>query len=237
MSVEDGIRSWVLRAGRMTAGQRTAIERHWSKFGIGPPPGPRVPSSGGRVIEPAAEFGRSAPLVVEVGFGRGDSLLKAASERPDRDYIGIEVHAPGIGYLLSRIHAQGIGNVRVLFGDARASLRERFPERSIEELWIYFPDPWPKKRHHKRRLVQAGFVATAARCLRPGGRIRAATDHEEYGHHMLTELEAEPTLRNLAGTGAFWSGPIDRPASRFAERGLRQGNTVLDLAFERRPAS
>ena len=228
-----GIRSWVLRAGRMTEGQRRAVERHWPRFGLGPPPGPRVAPVQGPPLDPAAVFGRRAPLVVEIGFGRGDALLEAAAARPDRDHVGIEVHAPGIGYLLARAHQRGTGNVRVLFGDARESLRRHFPESSLEEIRIYFPDPWPKARHHKRRLVQSGFAALAASRLRPGGRILAATDDEDYAHHMLSVFEDSPRLENLAGPGAFWSGPTGRTPTRFEERGRSRGSGIRDLRFER----
>ena len=229
------IRSWVLRAGRITPGQKQAIERHWARYGLGPRPGPRVPSGEFPSIDPGTVFGRRAPLVVEVGFGRGDVLLEAAAARPDRDYIGLEVHAPGIGYLLARVHDRGLENVRVLFGDAREALLHRFRESSLDEVWILFPDPWPKARHHKRRLVRPDFAALAASRLRPGGRILAATDDEDYALQMLSVLEATGRLENLAGHGAFWSGPSGRPATRFEERGHRRGSTIHDLRFERPP--
>ena len=186
------------------------------------------------VIDPVAVFGRKAPLVVEIGFGRGDVLLDAAAARPERDHVGIEVHAPGIGYLLARIHERGIDNVRVLFGDARDALRSRFSESSLEELWIYFPDPWPKARHHKRRLVQAGFAALAASRVQAGGRILAATDDEDYARKMLSVFESTKLLVNVAGRGAFWPGPSERPLTRFEERGRREGSSIRDLRFERR---
>ena len=230
------IRTWVLRSGRMTAGQERAIDRHWPRFGLGPPPAPRVPPGDGPSIDPAAEFGRRAPLVVEIGFGRGDVLLDAAVNRPDRDYVGIEVHAPGIGYLLARLHDRGLENVRILFGDARDALRHRISDSSLEEIWVYFPDPWPKARHHKRRLVQPGFAEVAASRLRPGGRILAATDDEDYALHMLSVFQASPRLENLAGPGAFWSGSAERPRTRFEERGRRRGHGIRNLRF-RRPES
>ncbi len=231
--MRPNIRSWVLRAGRMTAGQSRAIDCHWPRFGLGPPPGPRVPPAHGPLIDPGAVFGRRAALVVEVGFGRGDTLLDAAAARPDRDHVGIEVHAPGIGYFLARAHDRGIGNVRVLFGDAREVLRHRFPDRSLEEVRIWFPDPWPKARHHKRRLVQPGFAELAASRLEPGGRILAATDDEDYARQMLSVFESSPMLENLAGPGAFWSGPTERPCTRFEERGRRRGAGIRDLRFAR----
>jgi len=223
----------VLRAGRITPGQKRAIERHWPRYGLGPPPDSQVPRGEFRVIEPVVEFGRRAPLVVEIGFGRGDALLDAAAEFSDRDFIGIEVHAPGIGYLLARVHDRGIENVRVLFGDAREALGQRFRAGSLEEVRIFFPDPWPKARHFKRRLVQPGFAALAASRLRPGGRILAATDDEGYAMQMLSVFEAVDSLANVAGSGAFWPGPSGRSHTRFEERGHRLGSTIRDLRFER----
>ena len=217
----------------MTAGQRRAIERHWTRFGLGPPPGPQVAAGNGPVIDSAAIFGRRVPLVVEIGFGRGDLLLDAAAARPDRNYIGIEVHAPGIGYLLARAHEHDFENVRVLFGDAREALQHRFLDASLDEVWIYFPDPWPKSRHHKRRLVQPELAELVAARLRPGGRILAATDDEDYALHMLYVFQATPLLENLAGPDAFWPGPTKRPRTRFEERGRRQGAEIRDLRFER----
>ena len=235
--MQVGIRSWVLRAGRITPGQKRAIERLWPRYGIGPPPESRVPRDGRPLIDTTAAFGRRAPLVVEIGFGRGDVLLDAATTRPDRDYVGIEVHAPGIGYLLARIHERGIENVRLLFGDAREALHDQFSESSLQEIWIYFPDPWPKARHHKRRLVEPGFAALAASRLRVGGRVHAATDDEDYAFQILAAFESSELLANLAGPGAFWSGPRERPSTRFEERGRRLGSTIRNLRFERlRPA-
>lgn len=227
----------MLRAGRMTEGQKRAIERHWPRFGLGSPPGPRVPPGDGPVLDPVAVFGRRAPMVLEIGFGRGDALLAAAAARPDRDHVGIEVHAPGIGYLLARVHDRALDNVRVLFGDGREVLRARFPEAALEEIRLYFPDPWPKARHHKRRLVQPGLATLAASRLRPGGRLLAATDDEDYAEHMLCVFEETPTLRNMAGDGAFWADPPGRPSTRFEERGRRLGHRIRDLRFERRPSA
>ena len=175
-----------------------------------------------------------APLVVEIGFGRGDALLDAATSRPERDYLGIEVHAPGIGYLLARIHERGIGNVRVLFGDGRESLRHCFRASSLEEIWILFPDPWPKGRHRKRRLVQPGFAALAASRLRRGGRILAATDNEDYARQMLCTFESTGLLANLAGPGVFWRGPSERRRTRFEDRGRREGSAIWDIRLQRR---
>lgn len=233
-----GIRSWVLRTGRMTPGQKRAIEQHWPRFGLGLPPDPGgvIPSAAdGPPIAPQSVFGRSAPLVVEIGFGRGDTLLAAARAHPERDHIGIEVHPPGIGYLLARLYEGNLDNVRVLCADGREALRHRFAPAALDELWLFFPDPWPKARHHKRRLVQRDFVALAATRLRPGGQILAATDHEEYAQEMLSCFEAEPALRNVAGAGSFAAGRGERPRTRFEERGERHGAHIREFAFERIP--
>ena len=226
----------MLRSGRITPAQKRAIERHWPRYGLGPRPETQVPSGQSPALDPAALFGRRAPLVVEIGFGRGDALLHAATTRPERDYIGIEVHAPGIGYLLARIHERGIDNVRILFGDARECLRHCFHESSLEEIWILFPDPWPKGRHRKRRLVQTGFAAFAASRLRRGGRILAATDNEDYARQMLSVFESTGLVANLAGPGAFWCGPSERLRTRFEERGRRQGSTIWDIRLVRAEA-
>ena len=217
----------------MTGAQKRAIELHWPRYGLGPAPGPQVPHQTGPTIDPVSVFDRRAPLVVEVGFGRGDALLDAATARAERDYIGIEVHAPGIGYLLARVHDRDVTNVRVLFGDAREALEQRIADASLDEIRIFFPDPWPKARHRKRRLVQPEFAELAASRLQPGGRILAATDVEDYADEMLTAFESAPPLRNLAGPGAFWTGPTERPRTRFEDRGRREGAAIRDLRFER----
>ena len=227
------LRTWVLRAGRMTAGQKRAIDRHWPRFGLGPPPEPRVAPVQGPPIDPAAVFGRRAPLVVEIGFGRGDVLLEAAAARPDRDYVGIEVHAPGIGYLLARVHEHGLENVRVLFGGCPRSAPAPLPG----VLAGRDPDLLP------RPLAQGAASQApprAARVRRPRRVASAAGGVDPRRHRRrglrpshAVRLRGLPRLENLAGPGAFWSGPTGRTRTRFEERGRRRGSGIRDLRFER----
>lgn len=181
-----------------------------------------------------AVFGRQAPLGVEVGFGMGHALLDWAAECPDWNLVGIEVYQPGIGALLLGLDSQGSTNVRVLEADARQALAAGFEPDSIDEVRILFPDPWPKKRHHKRRLVQPDFVRLLASRMRPGARLGLATDWQDYAQHMLTVLDAEPLLQNRSGQGSYAERPSGRPTTRFEERGRRLGHQVWDLGYERK---
>ncbi|MBL6751501.1 MAG: tRNA (guanosine(46)-N7)-methyltransferase TrmB [Nevskia sp.] len=218
------IRSFVRREGRITPAQKHALEELWPRYG--------VEFDGHTPLVPAQMFGRSAPLVVEIGFGSGAHLAAAARGRPDADFLGIEVHRPGVGRLLQDLAAAGLGNVRVICADAVEVLRQGLPAGSVDEIFILFPDPWPKKRHHKRRLIQPGFAALLAQALRAGGRLRLATDWADYAAHMLAVLQAEPRLRNTAAAG-FAPRPATRPTTRFEARGLRAGHAVFDLDYER----
>jgi tRNA (guanine-N7-)-methyltransferase len=209
----------------MTEAQRHALEALWPRYGV----------DGSGLLEPVDLFGRDAPRVVEVGFGNGDAMLALAEAHPDWDFLGIEVHPPGIGRLLNGLSARGLEHVRVVRGDAVAVLEGRIPEGSIDRLHVWFPDPWPKKRHHKRRLVQPDFVALIARALRPGGCVHLATDWEDYAFQMLEVLEAEPRLTNAAGPGRFADGPGERPVTRFEQRGRRLGHPVWDLLYVHQP--
>jgi tRNA (guanine-N7-)-methyltransferase len=216
------IRSFVRREGRMTASQKRALEELWPKFGVAPGP-----------IELARLFGRAAPVVMEIGFGNGEHLLARAQAEPDKDFLGVEVHRPGAGRVMNRAQAAGLANLRVSCDDAVEVLRDGLPGRCLAEIVVYFPDPWPKKRHHKRRLVQPAFAALAASRLAPGGLLRLATDWAEYAHHMLATLDAEPSLENLAGRGAFLPRPPERPLTRFESRGMKLGHEVFDLVYRR----
>ena len=218
------IRSYVRREGRITGAQEEALERLWPRYGIEPTGAP---------LDPAAIFGRSAPLVVEIGFGSGDHLLASAQARPETDFIGIEVHRPGAGRVLQLADKLGLGNLRVLCADAVEILRERLPEGSLDEVVIFFPDPWPKKRHQKRRLIQPAFVAVLARSLRPGGRLRLATDWADYARHMLEVMSAAPLFANASAGGGAMPRPADRPLTRFESRGLHLGHEVADFEFVR----
>ena len=218
------IRSFVRREGRMTESQKRAIEDLWPRYGIDPPAVP---------LDLAALYGRAAPVALEIGFGNGEHLLARAQAEGDKDFLGVEVHRPGVGRVLNRADAAGIRNLRVACHDAVEVLRDWLPEACLAELLIYFPDPWPKKRHHKRRLVQPAFAHLAATRLAPGGRLRLATDWAPYADHMLLVLNAEALLRNEAPDGRFIARAADRPVTKFEARGGRLGHAVFDLAYRR----
>ena len=177
-------------------------------------------------------FGRRAPVTVEVGSGMGETTVRIAAAHPERDYLAIEVHAPGVGSLLKQVSELGLTNIRVVQHDAVEVLRDMVPEASLAGLHVFFPDPWPKKRHHKRRIVQASFAALAARRLAPGGILHVATDWEEYAYHVLQVLSETPGLANTAQ--GFAERPATRPETKFERRGLGLGHGVWDVVFERR---
>lgn len=218
-----GIRSFVLREGRLTAAQRDALKRLWPVYGL----------SGESTLDLDRVFGRTAPRVLEIGFGNGEALVEAARAHPAQDFIGIEVYRPGIGRLLRTLEASGLGNVRVIHGDAMEVLASAFSPQCLDRVNIYFPDPWPKKRHHKRRLIQPPFVDLLARCLRRGGIVHLATDWADYAEHMRAVMEADPRFENLAGPGACSPRPAFRPATRFEARGLERGHPVYDFLYQR----
>lgn len=220
------VRSFVRRSARMTPAQRAAIESRWSTFGLD--------NTG--LLDLDTVFGRRAPRVLEVGFGNGETLVSLAESHPDRDYLGIDVYEPGIGRLLAAIAEKNLSNVRLLRVDAVDVLRMSLPAASLAEVLLLFPDPWPKKRHHKRRLVQADFVRQVATSLAPGGVFHLATDWQNYAEHMLAVLEAEGALVNLAGRGNFCEDREHRPVTKFERRGQRLGHGVWDLRFARREA-
>lgn len=216
------IRSFVLRTGRLTEGQSKALSGLWPKFGI---------SNEAGLINPAGIFGRRAPLVVEIGFGNGEATWRMARAEPEKDFIGIEVHQPGVGHLLQALESRQLGNVRIASCDAVEFLRERLPAMAISELRIYFPDPWPKKRHHKRRLVQTAFLDLAASRLQTGGKLHLATDWQSYAEHMLEALSAHPAFLNCSANGTYCEKPAWRPDTKYEARGARLGHGVFDLLF------
>jgi tRNA (guanine-N7-)-methyltransferase len=179
----------------------------------------------------AALFGRRAPVVVEIGSGMGETTARIASEHPETDYLAIEVHAPGVGSLLKRVEEEGLANVRVVQHDAVEVMRDMVPPDSLAAIHVFFPDPWPKKRHHKRRLLQPAFAALAASRLARGGQLHVATDWQEYAEHVLAVLSEVPGLRNSAA--GFAPRPPWRPETKFERRGLRLGHGVWDLLFTR----
>lgn len=218
------IRSFVMRAGRITEAQERALGELWPRYGVEFAP---------QRLDFDALFGRAAPRTVEIGFGNGANLLALATAHPERDYFGIEVHRPGVGRLLLGLDAQGLKNVRVSAHDAVEVLEQQISPGSLDEVLVLFPDPWPKKRHHKRRLIQAPFVGLLATALRRGGILRLATDWQPYAQEMLAVLAAEPRLRNMSAAGNYMPEAAGRIGTRFESRGRKLGHEVRDLAFVR----
>lgn len=219
-----GVKSFVQRAGRITRAQERALAELWPQFGIDYTPVP---------LDLDAAFGRRAPRVLEIGIGNGETLLELAQRRPDSDFLGVEVHRPGIGHCLLGIEAGNLANLRLIAHDAVEVLEHQLADASLDEVLLYFPDPWPKKRHHKRRIVQPGFAELVAGKLRPGGVFRLATDWAPYARHMLEVLGQSPSFTNLSPTGDYVPRPDSRPQTRFERRGERLGHEVFDLAFRR----
>jgi tRNA (guanine-N7-)-methyltransferase len=214
----------VLRQGRLTPAQKQALETLWPLYGIEP---------GAGWLKFAALFGRRAPVVVEVGFGNGEALAEMAGRDPDTDFIGIEVHQPGVGHLLRLLEAGGVRNVRVAATDAVEFLRDRIPDGSLAGVRVWFPDPWPKKRHHKRRLIQAAFIGLLAKKMSPGAVLHLATDWLPYAEHMLEVLAAEAAFENLSPSGDYCERPQWRPMTRFEQRGEKLGHQTRDLLYRR----
>lgn len=217
------IRSYVMRAGRTTEGQAKALADLGPKFCI---PFQKA------LLDPAAAFDRPAPVVLEIGFGMGDATAKIAQALPDINFIGCEVHEPGVGALLKHIGEMALGNLRIVQHDAVEVLDHMIAPQSLAGVHIFFPDPWHKKRHHKRRLIQAPFVAKLVEKLAPGGYIHCATDWEPYAQQMLEVLGQDPHLTNTAS--GFAEKPAYRPLTKFENRGLRLGHGVWDLVFRKR---
>jgi len=219
-----GVRSYVLRAGRTTTAQQRALADLWPRFGVDPPQEP---------LDLDQLFDRHAPRVLEIGFGTGEALLAHALGHPELDHLGIEVHPPGVGRLLLAVAEAGLRNLRVVRHDAVEVLEGWLPDASIAVVHVFFPDPWPKKRHHKRRLVQTGFANSVARVLEHAGVLRLATDWEPYAEHMRAVLDPHAAFENLAGENGYVARPASRPLTRFEKRGQRLGHAVWDLAYRR----
>ncbi len=218
-------RTYLRRRGRLTRGQARAWQQHHDQL---------VREDADEPVDWAAWFGRDAKLGVEIGFGMGDALLSWAQQDPDWNLLGIDVYQPGIGALLLGVERAGLDNIRVLAGDARHAMARCFAPESVAEIRIFFPDPWPKKRHHKRRLVQPEFVAALARCLRPGARLLLATDWRDYAQSMLSVMAQADGFANAHPGAEFAPRPDARPLTRFEARGLRLGHEVWDLAYTKK---
>ena len=217
------IRSFVLRAGRLGTGQSKALEELGPRYVL-----PYVTAP----MDWLGVFGRQAPRILEIGFGMGGATAEIARGHPENDYLGVEVHTPGVGALLKRIGELDLANLRIVQHDAVEVLQHMLAESSLDGVHIFFPDPWHKKRHHKRRLIQPAFVELLASRLGPGGYLHLATDWEDYARQMLEVLAANPLLRNT--TDSYAPRPDHRPLTKFEQRGLRLGHGVRDLVFRRR---
>ncbi len=217
------IRSFVRRAGRTTPAQRRALDDLLPRFGL----------ATDRRVDPRASFARPAPLSLEIGFGNGETLLAMARDAPERNFLGIEVYDAGVGRVLETLAREQLDNVRVWHADAVAVLDTCIAPASLDEVALFFPDPWPKKRHHKRRIVQLAFASLVCSRLVEGGVWRLATDWQPYAEHMLDVLEATPGLCNLHGPRNRAPRPASRPPTRFEQRGERLGHAVTDLAYRR----
>ena len=219
------VRSYVLRQGRITVAQQKALEELWPEYGI-------VDDAGH--IDQALLFGRDAPLVLEIGFGDGEATWRMARDEPEKNFIGVEVHLPGVGHLLRRLAAHDIGNVRIAQADAVEFISDRIDDFCLAGVRIWFPDPWPKKRHHKRRLIQPEFIRALGNAIKPGGVLHMATDWEHYAEQMREVADASTQFDNLAGSGCYSPDRADRPETKFERRGLRLGHEVRDLLYRRR---
>ena len=217
------IRSFVRREGRITAGQQRALQDLWPRYGL----------ETQSLLNLDDIFGRSAPRTLEIGFGNGDALLAMATNQPQTDFIGIEVHRPGVGRLLRELEQRALTNVRVIREDAVAVLEQCLPDDSLDRLLLFFPDPWHKKRHHKRRIVQAAFIELLARKMARGGILHMATDWEDYAEHMLAVMGRSTAFHNCSAANSYSPRPDYRPTTRFEQRGQRLGHGVWDLLYAR----
>lgn len=221
---KKSIRSFVIRAGRMTDGQKKAFETYWPQYGVSLFDGP---------LQVSEAFGRDAPRVLEIGFGMGASLLEMAQNEPDKDFIGIEVHPPGVGRLIHTAGLEDVKNLKVYMADATDVLEDCIADNSLARVQIYFPDPWHKKKHNKRRIVQPEFVQRIRNKLAIGGVLHLATDWENYAEHMKEVMDAAEGYTNTESSGDFSARPDFRPITKFEMRGERLGHGVWDLLYQR----
>jgi tRNA (guanine-N7-)-methyltransferase len=219
------VRSFVRREGRATAAQKQAIETLWPIYGFEPR------SDMDAVLDFHALFERDAPIVLEIGYGDGEALVDSAAQEPGTNFIGAEVYTPGIGHCMIRIEQQALSNVRLCQSDAIELLDRNIPDRTLSEIRLFFPDPWPKKKHHKRRIVNSSFTHLISRKLKTGGRIHFATDWAPYAQWAMDVFEASPTLENVAGAQQFTPRPESRTLTKFERRGQRLGQASQDLIY------
>ncbi len=225
-TIRRSIRSFVLRAGRLTASQKTALETLWPVYGI---------ERGTSPLDFDSLFGNSAPVTLEIGYGMGGSLAEMAQAEPHKNFVGIEVHPPGIGNLLKLIQQEKLSNLRLLDDDAVHILKHRIVDSSLERVHLYFPDPWHKKKHHKRRIVQADFVERVADKLTQNGIFHLATDWQDYAEQMVEVVQACPRFQNLSGSSQtpYVDRPKHRPVTKFEKRGIKLGHGVWDLIYKK----
>jgi len=217
-------RSFVLRGGRLTAAQQRALTGLWPKYGV---------DSGHRLLDLPALFGNRNPVILEIGFGNGESTWQMAQASPSENFIGVEVHRPGVGHLLLKLEQEGLENVRVACADAVVFVRECLADGALHGVRLYFPDPWPKARHLKRRIIQQGFIELLAQKIAPGGLLHMATDWQSYAEHMLAVMNNSADFVNTAGPAGYSHRPSSRPLTKYEARGQRLGHRVFDLLFAR----
>ncbi len=217
-----GIRSYVLRQGRLTDAQARALENFWPDYGI---------DYSADTVNLDAIFHRTAPRILDIGSGMGETLIKLAQTHPENDYLAVEVHRPGVGSLIKVAATLGLDNVRVICHDVIEVLQYQLPDRCLDQVYIFFSDPWPKKRHHKRRLVNTAFLHLLKRKLKMNARIFLATDWSDLAAHMLTVCDQDPELLNIAGAGRFTPRPLWRPVTKFEDRGIKLDHAVWDLCY------
>jgi len=222
---QRAVRTFVRREGRLTAGQQRALDELFPRYGVDPGDGPLAFND---------LFGRTAPVVLDIGFGDGEALAEIAAAHPERNYLGIEVHRPGVGRLLRQLDDQGVTNVRVAAADAIEIMRSNIRQASLAGIQLFYPDPWPKKRHHKRRMVQPDWLALAASRLIDGGFLHLTTDWADYAEHMLDVIADSDAFDNTAGPGRYAPDPGERPPTKFERRGLERGHAVHDIILRRR---
>jgi len=223
-AIKQRIKSFVRREGRSSAKRKQAFDKLWPHFGI---------EQHNKPLDFESLFVRQAPCFLEIGFGTGTALINAAAQHPENNYLGVEVYRTGIGSLLQQVDELGLSNIRVMNNDAVDLLDKQINDQSLDGIYLFFPDPWHKKRHNKRRLVQTEFVQLVAQKLKPGALFHTATDWQDYARQMMSVLSASPDLTNVAGEKRFTPRPASRPITKFEQRGQQLGHGVWDLLFQR----